>query len=456
MQVSIETTAGLERRLTIGLPAEQIDNEVLERLQKASKTVRIDGFRQGKVPLKVVRQRFGSGVRREVVGEVLNSSFYDAVAQHKLRPAGFPAIERIKDEPGQDLEYVATFEVYPEIDLIDFSSLEVIKPVAEITDADVDKVVESLRKQRAKWVPVERVAADGDQVNIDFTGTRDGEEFEGGKAVGMDLILGSGRMLPGFEAGLAGLSAGEQKIVSLTAPEDYRVAELRGAALTFDVKVNAVCESQPASLDQDFFALFAVNDGGEQAFRDKVRDNMARELARATTGKIKTRLMNLLYERHDISLPKALLANEIQGLREHMLAQFGGAQQFDPALLPDDIFIDQAKRRVTLGLLVVEIAKAGNLSVDGDRVRARVEEIAATYEKPEQVVNHYFRDERLLGSVQAAVMEDQVVDYLLGRVRVSEQPVSYEDVLKPDPQPAVPESAEGGGEEVGEGGEGRE
>lgn len=452
MQVSIETTAGLERRLTVGLPAEQIDNEVLERLQKASKTVRIDGFRKGKVPLQVVRQRFGSGVRREVVGEILNSSFYDAVAQHNLRPAGPPAIQEIKDEPGQDLQYVATFEVYPEIQLIDFSTLAISKPVAEITDADVEKVIESLCKQRAKWVEVERPAVDGDQANVDFTGTRDGEAFPGGSATGMDLILGSGRMLPGFESALVGLSVGDQKTLSLTVPEDYRAEELRGATLSFDVKINALRESQPATLDQGFFALFGVTEGGEEEFRSKVRDNMGLELARATKNKIKSRLMNLLYERHEIPLPQALLANEIEGLRERMLAQFGGGQQFDPSLLPDDIFVDQAKRRVALGLLIVEIAKAGKLAVDGDRVRAQVEEIAATYDQPEQVVHHYYRDERLLGSVQAAVMEEQVVNYLLGQAKVSDEIVDYEGVLTPDAQPA----AEDTGSEGDSGSEGRE
>lgn len=435
MQVSIETTAGLERRLTVGLPAEQIDSEVLERLQKASKTVRVDGFRQGKVPLKVIRQRFGSGVRREVVGEVLSRSFYDAVAQHQLRPAGPPEIEQLADEPGRDLEYVATFEVYPEITLADFSLLQVTKPVAEVTETDVDNVVQSLRKQRAKWVDVDRAAVDGDQVNIDFTGTRDGAEFPGCKGEGVDLILGSGRMLPGFEAGLVGARVGEQRTVVLKAPEDYRAEELRGAELSFDIRVNALRESQLAVLDGDFFAMFGVTGGGEDEFRGKVRENMERELTRATRNKIKARVMNQLYRLHQVPLPNVLIQNEIRGLRQQMLNQFGGAQQFDPAMLPDELFLAEATRRGVLGLLIVEIAKAMSITVDASRVRAQIEELAATYEHPEHVVQYYYQDERLLGGIQAAVMEDQVVEHVLGLAEISDEAVGYEDVLRPDPRP---------------------
>lgn len=435
MQVSIETTAGLERRLTVGLPAAQIDSEVLERLQKASKTVRVDGFRQGKVPLKVIRHRFGSGVRREVVGEVLSRSFYEAVAQHQLRPAGPPEIEQLADEPGRDLEYVATFEVYPEITLADFSQVQVIKPIAEVTETDVDNVVQSLRKQRAKWVDIDRAAVDGDQVNIDFTGTRDGAEFPGGKGEGVDLILGSGRMLPGFEAGLVGARVGEQRTVVVTAPEDYRAEELRGAELSFDIRVNALRESQLAVLDGDFFAMFGVTHGGEDEFRRKVRENMERELTRATRNKIKARVMNQLYALHQVPLPNVLIQNEIRGLRQQMLNQFGGAEQFDPAMLPDELFLAEATRRGAIGLLIVEIAKAMNITVDASRVRAQIEELAATYEHPEHVVQYYYQNERLLGGVQAAVMEDQVIERVLGLAEISEEMVGYEDVLRPDPRP---------------------
>ena len=265
MQVSIETTSGLERRMTVGVPAEEIDSEVAQRLQKASKTVRIDGFRKGKIPAKVIKQRFGLGVRQEVVGEALSRSFYEAVSKEELRPAGQPAIEPVKDEEGADLEYIATFEIYPEVELQDFAQVSVARPVATISDDDVAAMVENLRTQRANWNEVDRAAADSDQVNIDYKGTQNGEEFPGGTADASDLVLGSGRMIPGFEDAVIGLSAGEEKTISLTFPEDYHAEELRGAAVEFAVKVNAVKEQVLPELNDEFYEQFGVKEGGEDS-----------------------------------------------------------------------------------------------------------------------------------------------------------------------------------------------
>lgn len=435
MRVSIENTSVLERRLAVGLPAEQIDNEVLARLQKAAKTARIDGFRPGKVPLKVIRQRLGTSVRQEVVGEIINRSFYDAVTEHKLRPAGRPTIDRVTDVPGQGLEYAAVFEVYPEIELADFSTFAVTKPRAVVTDADVEKTIGLLRQQRAKWVAVERPAAPGDQVNIDFTGTRDGVEFQGGTGQGVDLILGSGRMIPGFEDAIVGLLAGNDKNVELSFPVDYPNAELKGAAVRFAIKVNAVRSQQLPDLDDAFFAQFGLNEGGEEKFRSEVRKNMERELNTAITNKLKTRLMNQLHERHQIPLPKALVANEIQALREQTLNQLGGGQGLDPSILPDDLFMERAQRRVAMGLLIVEIVKSANIAVDNDRVRAKIEDIAATYEQPDQVVQYYHHNQQLLASVQSAVLEEQAVEHVLNCVTLTEEWVSYEAAVKPDPAP---------------------
>src|SRR5690554_595473 len=244
MQVSIETTSGLERRMTIGVPAEQVENEVTARLQKAASTLRLNGFRAGKVPFKVVRQRFGAGVRQEVIGEVMNQSFQDAIAQEKVRPAGQPNIESLDDKPGQDLQFVASFEVYPEVELQDFSSLAVTKPVAEVTDDDVTRMVDVLRSQNASWVDVERAAQQGDQVTLDYTGRQDGAEFDGGKASGSTLVLGSGQMIPGFEDGIVGMKAGDTKTVALTFPEDYHAEALKGAAVEFDITVHEVKDKQ--------------------------------------------------------------------------------------------------------------------------------------------------------------------------------------------------------------------
>lgn len=435
MQVSIEKTSGLERRLTVGVAAAEIDDKVVAKLQESTKTIRLPGFRPGKVPFKIVRQRFGTGVRQEVVGEVINRSFYDAINQEELRLAGQPEIEPVKDEAGQDLEYIATFEVYPEIELKDFSSINISRPVVEITEADVDKVVANIRQQKATWDEVTRAAADKDRVNIDYVGSVDGEAFEGGQAEGSDLVLGSGRMIPGFEDAIIGMVAGEEKTVPLTFPEDYQSEDLQGAAVEFKIKVNTVNEQKLAELNDELFAQFGVTEGGEDKFREDVRNNMGRELAAAISAKTKNRLFKSLADLHEVETPKALVANEISGLKQQMLGQFGGGQQFDASIFPDELFSGEAEKRVILGLLVAEITKTAELAVDADKVRARIEETAATYEQPEQVMQYYYSNEQALNSVQSAVLEDQVVDHLLALVQVRDEVMTYEEALKPEPEP---------------------
>lgn len=447
MQVSIETTTGLGRRLTVGVPAEQIEQEITERLNKAAKTIRIDGFRQGKVPLRVVRQRFGRGVRQEVVGETMSRSFYEAISQESVRPAGQPKIEPIKDEPGQDLEFAALFEVYPDIELVSFSNVSVQKPVAEVTDADLDTMIEKLREQRASWVDVSRPAEEGDQVLLDYSGTKDGEVFEGGSAEDSKLVLGSGQMIPGFEDALVGMSAGEEKTAALAFPKDYNNEELQGAAVEFELKVKEIQQRELPELNDEFFEQFGVSEGGEEAFRDDVRKNMTRELDSAIKNKFKSRVLDQLLALHDVALPEALVANEVSTLRQQMMSQFGGGQQFDESLLPAELFTGQAERRVALGLIVAEIVKSANIEADDEAVRTQIEEIAATYEQPEQVVQYYYGNEQMLNTVQSAVLEDQVIEHVAAQATVSDEALSYEDALTPDPQPEEPEEVS---EESGE------
>jgi len=433
MQVSIETTTGLERRLTVGIPAAQVEDEVEKRLKQAAKTVRLDGFRKGKVPMKVVKQRFGAGVRQEVLGEVMSRSFYEAIQKEDVKPAGQPSIEPKEVTEGGDIEFVATFEVYPEIALVDFGAFEVTKLVAEVIDADVDNMIEVLRKQQASWVAVERAAAEGDQVNIDYVGTKDGEEFDGGKADGQNLVLGSKSMVPGFEDGVAGLKAGDEKTLSLTFPEDYHAEELKGAAVEFAVKVNTVSEQELAELNDEFFVKYGVAEGGVDKFREEVKSNMERELKNAAKAKVKNQVMDALVEAHKVDLPTPLVAGEIEQLRNQMMQQFGGAnQKFDAkSLLPDEMFKEQAGRRVALGLIVGEVVKASEIKVDGERVRAMVEEMASTYQEPEEVVNHYYNNPQLLSGVESAVLEDQVVEHILDTAKVTEEQSSYDEVIKP-------------------------
>ncbi|MEM1145972.1 MAG: trigger factor, partial [Pseudomonadota bacterium] len=315
MQVSIETTSGLERRLTVGVPAERIDIEVDSRLKKAAGNVRLPGFRPGKVPMKVMRQRFGAGVRQEVLGEVMSQSFQEAVVQENLRPAGQPSIEPKIVEAGKDLEYTATFEVFPEVDVVEIKGFDVEKPVAEVTDQDVDDIVTVFQTQQGTWDAVERAATEGDKVNIDYVGTRDGEEFDGGSATDSDLELGSGRMIPGFEDGVLGMQAGEEKTLELTFPEDYHNEELKGAAVQFVVTLNRVEELTPAALDETLFAKYGVEEGGEETFRSEVRQNMERELKNAIEGKVKQQVMDALSSAHEsVEVPRALVEREVEVL----------------------------------------------------------------------------------------------------------------------------------------------
>ena len=438
MQVSIETTSGLERRLKVEVPADRIDSAVNARLQKEAKSIKMNGFRKGKVPFKVVKQRYGKYVRQEVMGEVVSQSFYEAVSQEKLRPAGQPSFEPLQGEEGENLEYVATFEVYPEIAVGDLTAIEVGKPVAEVSDDDIDKMVTILREQQAQWLDVERAGAEGDQATIDFAGTKDGEAFEGGTGENYNIVIGSGQMIPGFEDALVGMSAGDEKVVPLTFPEDYHAEELKGAAVEFTIKVAAVAERQLAELDDKFFADYGVAEGGEEKFREEVRANMERELKNAVGNKVKARVMEQLIGLHEVELPKALVSGEIQALKQQMLQQYGGGgQNIDLSVLPDDMFKAQAERRVSLGLIVAEVIKANDIKVDGDRVRAQIEEIASTYEQPEQVVEYYYANPQMLDGVQSAVLEEQVVEYILEGAKVTEEAVSYEEALKPDAQPAA-------------------
>ncbi len=431
MQVSVETTSGLERRMTISVPAERVDSAVEERLKKAAKTVRINGFRKGKVPLKVVKKQFGAGVRQEVLGELFGSSFYEAVAQESLKPAGQPSIEPIKLEEGADVEFAALFEVFPEIEVADLSELQIDTVTAEVKDSDIDNMIEVLRKQQATWAVVEREAKDGDQVKIDFAGKKDGELFEGGSAEGQNLVLGSGQMIPGFESGIEGMKAGEEKVLELTFPEEYHNEELKGAAVEFAITLHEVSEQVLPEVNAEFFAKFGIETEDEGEFRTEISQNMKRELDNAIAGKTKAKVMDGLQALHSFDVPKALIANEIQALRQQMAQQFGG-QQLDASMLPDELFQGQAEKRIQVGLVVAELVSANDIQVDADRVKAKVEEVASTYQDPEEVINYYYSNKELLGNLESAVLEDQIVDFVLEKAAVTTSEVSYDDAIKPE------------------------
>ena len=431
MQVSIENLSGLERKMTIAVPSEKVENQVLSRLQEAAKTIRMKGFRQGKVPMKVVRERYGKGVRQEVLGEVMSRSYYEALGQEKVRPAGQPRIEPKSMEEGQDLEFEAIFEVYPDVALQDLTSIQIERKSAEITEPDIDNMVETLRKQRQTWQEVDRVAQEGDQVLIDFEGRMDGEIFEGGSSKGSTLVLGSGRMIEGFETGLIGAGKDEEKVLNLNFPENYHKPELAGKPVEFRITVRKINTAVLPDLDDSFFESFDIREGGLEAFRAEVKSNMARELKNAIRSNLRNQVVEGLLKTHEVQLPKALVANEIKVLRDQAVQQYGGGQQkIDPSMLPDELFRDQAGRRVSLGLIMNEIISSNELKVDPQLVRRLVEELAESYEQPQDVIKWYYSNEDQLAQVEAMAMEEVVIDFVMDKAKVNEVNCSYEEALK--------------------------
>ncbi|PPC74126.1 trigger factor [Pokkaliibacter plantistimulans] len=432
MQVSIEATSTLERRLTITIPAARIEADVEKQLKDAAKNVRVDGFRKGKVPSKIVKQRYGKGIRQDVLSDIIRTSFYEAVTQEKLNPAGTPSIEPKSDVEGQDFEFVATFEVFPEIALADFSAAEIEKQSAEVADADVDTMIETLRKQQASWNDVERASQDGDRVTMDFEGFVDGEAFDGGKAEGYELVLGSNTMIPGFETGLLGAKAGDDVELNVAFPEEYHAENLKGKPAVFKVKVTAVAEPVLPELSAEFFSKFGVEEQSEEGFRAEIRKNMERELKNALRNKTKTLVLDALCRLNPIAIPAALISDEVDTLRRQAVQQFGGdVEKFDLNMLPAELFKDQAEQRVRNGLLLAEVIRVNEIKADEARVGAFVEEMSAAYQQPEEVKAYFLNDKQQRRQIEAVIVEDVAVETLLAAAKVNEVSVSYEEAIKP-------------------------
>ena len=431
MQVSVDTGEGLERRMKIDLPFEQIAAEVEKRLQKLGRSARMPGFRPGKVPMKVLRQRYGDAVHQEVFGELVESSFSEALMQESLRPAGMPRIEPEIDPVEQRFGYTAIFEVLPQVEVASLAGRVVKSPVAEISEEDVDAMILRLRRQHATRKAVERAAATGDLLTISFVGTLDGEPFEGGSATGVKLELGSGRMIPGFEDGLIGACAGEQRTLDLVFPDPYQAEHLAGKPVRFEVTVETVEETVLPEVDATFIEAFGVADGDIARFRQDVRQNMEREMKQRLDARRKEAVMELLLQAHEIELPAVLVQEEIRAMKRQMLETLG-SKDVD---LPDALFDEGAKRRVSLGLLIGEIVKRQGLRPDVQRVRAAVEENASTYEHPQAVVDYFYSDPKHLASVESLVLEGQVVDWVLGQIEVEEEVLTFAQLSESGPRP---------------------
>lgn len=418
MQVSVETTGALGRRMTVRVPPERMEEEFQGRLKRLSKQVKLPGFRPGKVPLKVVEAKYGGELVNEIVGELIQSSLQEALGQEGLQPAGGPRIEPKQAERGKELEYVAEFEVYPEFQEVDLKGATIRRPVCQVEDADIDRTIETLQRQRTQWNAVERAAANGDQVVIDFVGRLEGETFPGGEGKDYALELGSGRLIEGFEEGLVGASAGETRTLNLQFPEAYQAAQLAGKDVSFEVTVKEVRESALPEVDADFIKELGVASGELEEFRAEVRKNLEREAIQRQRSLLHTRVFDVLMERNPVEVPQALVAQDLRQMRQ-------GAAGDSPV---SDAEREQAERRVRMGLIFGEIVRKEGIKADGKAVRARVEELAAEYEKPDEFVQWFYSDPSRLREIEGAVLEDLVVSRLLESADVSDETISFREL----------------------------
>ena len=430
MQVSVETTNGLERKMTVVIEEERLSSVIDGRLQDMTKTVKVKGFRSGKVPLKIVKQQYAQQVRQEVVGDVLQSTLYEAIGQEKLNPAGQPKIDSLKSDPGEGMEYTALFEIYPEVKLGDLSKETVEKQVAEIADADVAEMLETVRGQHKEWVETDGAAKDGDQLNISFKGMIDGELFPGGEANDMPIELGSGRMIKGFEEGLVGAKAGDDVTLSVTFPDDYQAKELAGKPAQFETHVNKVEEAKLPELDDEFAKSLGIKDASIENMQKEIKASMQQELDSRLNTQMKSSVMDALINAHDFDVPKPLIEDESEAIKKNMIENMKQQGMQDQGMeINASMFADQAIRRVKLGLIMSEIVKSEKIEADEDRVNKKIADIAAPYEQPQQVVEWYMGDKQRLAEVRALVTEEQIVDWAMEKAKVVDKKVSFKDIM---------------------------
>jgi len=433
MQVSVETTQGLERKLTISVPAESVDVEVKNRLRHISKTQRINGFRPGKVPASVIQKRYGQSVRQEVAGELMQRNFVDAIVAEKMNPAGRPSFIAKSNEDGKALEFEATFEIYPEVALTGLDSIKVERPNVDVTDADLNEMFTTLQNQHKTWKENKRKTKNGDKLTLDFTGRVDGEVFEGGEAKDFELELGAGRMIPGFEKEIIGMKVGEEKTIKVTFPEDYHAENLKGKEAEFDIVIHKTEGPVLPKVDEEFAKLFGVEEGGIEALRTEVSTNMTRELTQAVKAKVKDQVIEGLLEANDVEIPKALIAQEIEVLRKQAMQRFAG--QMDEKNMPElpaDMFEEQAKRRVKVGLLLGEVIKVNELKVDENKVNELIASAASAYEDPKEVIEYYASNKELNQQMQNVALEEQAVELLLESAKVKSKKASFKDIMNPE------------------------
>ncbi len=430
MQVSIENLEGLERKMTVQVPSDRVTQAVDKKLKELSKSVRIDGFRPGKVPVKVIRQKFGGHVRQEVIGEVIESSYREAISQENVKPAGMPSIDSLDADGGDEMSYTAVFEVYPELEKVELASLEVEKPTCEITDSDMDGMISKLQEQRKDWKESKGAAKKGFQVMVDFEGRIDGEVFEGGVGSNMAVEIGAGQMLPEFEKGLEGMKAGEEKVVEVNFPEDYHGKDVAGKTAEFTLKAVKVSKPQLPEVDEEFVKGFGVEDGDLEKFRADIRDNMEKEKSDRLKMSVKNKVMDALLEKNDFTVPNALIGEEIQNMRKQAAQRMGqDPESVTEEMFPEEMFRGEAERRVKLGLLLVEIMEQEEIKLDSSRIDTVLEEMAVSYEQPEQVKEYYRHNAQARAGLENMILEDQLVEHVLEQATVTEKKASFDDLM---------------------------
>ncbi|ENU88214.1 trigger factor [Acinetobacter sp. CIP 102529] len=436
MQVTTEAVSGVARRLNVSVPTSRVNEQFEARLKRTAKTVKINGFRPGKVPLNVVRREYGAGIYQEVVNEIIRDTVFEAIQQEKINAVGMPNIEKVENKDGA-LVYEAIVEVYPEVEVKTFADLEVERKASEINDKDVDTMIENLQKQRASWTETKGMAKKDMQVTFDFEGTVDGEKFEGGSAEDFKLVLGSGRMIPGFEDGIVGMKKGEEKVIDVTFPEDYQAENLAGKAAQFKITLKLVEKQKLPEIDAEFLKIFGLTEEeGLDKLKADVRKNMEREVRNGLRNQVKQAAFDALVAANEIEVPASMVAQEIDRQRQQMIQQFTqqfggqGAGAFDSSMLPDELFKEQAEKSVKLGVLVSKVLADAKLEVDQARVDAYIDDMASSYEDPAEVVEYFKNDKQQRAQIEAVVLEDQVVDHILASAKVNDVNISYEDLLK--------------------------
>ena len=428
MQVSVEKTSELSRTMTVCIPEAVVQKKMADRLKSLAREIKIDGFRPGKVPQEVVKKMYGERVRGEIAGDLIKDTYYDALEGQDLKPAGHPHIQPLDEIDG--FKYTAVFEVYPEISLKGIDELEIVRPLSSVSDADVDGMIEKLRVQKQTWRVVDRPAQNSDNVTICFSGTSEGENFTDGKLEDFKVICGQKKMISGFEDNLLGLTAGAHKTFILNFPEDYGNEKLAGKAAEFEVDVVEVEEPVLAEIDEAFIKAYGIEDGLIGSFRADVKNNMQRELDQALRSKLKSSVMDALYGKIKLTVPNTLVDVEMESLmKPYIETAKRQKMKLEDLKLPRDSFEDQAKRRVALGLILGEVIQKESIKLDNDKVRSTIEDMAKSYERPEDVVAWYYSDESRLNEVQQMVLEDQVVEWLVTQAKVSDETVNFNDVM---------------------------